>query len=78
MAELWMHMAHLTVNTSGFSKSSSDWIGCPGDVCVAFYNGPPGNRCDAKPPRERRTRLVYNCDNELTRLGSTKLKLSKV
>ncbi len=36
-----MHMAHLSGNTSGVSKSSSDWLnytGFPGDVCVAFFN----------------------------------------
>ncbi len=33
-----MHMAHLSGNTSGVSKSSSDWLkytGFPGDVCVS-------------------------------------------
>ncbi len=32
-------------NTSVVSKSSSDWLnytGFPGDVCVAFFNIPPG------------------------------------
>ncbi len=42
-----MHMAHLSGNTSGVSKSSSDWLnytGFPGDACVAFFNVPPGNK----------------------------------
>ncbi len=42
-----MHMAHLSGNTSGVSKSSSDWLnytGFPGDVCVLFFNVPPGNK----------------------------------
>ncbi len=42
-----MHMAHLSGNTSGASKSSSDWLnytGFPGDVCVAFFNVPPRNK----------------------------------
>ncbi len=42
-----MHMAHTSGNTSGVSKSSSDWLdytGFPGDVCVAFFNVPPGNK----------------------------------
>ncbi len=37
------------INTSGVSKSSSDWLNYtrfPGDVCVPFFN--------AKPPHERR------------------------
>jgi len=40
-------MVHLTGNTSGMSKSSSDWlnfIGFPGGVSVAFIFGPPGNK----------------------------------
>ncbi len=38
LAKRLMHMAHLSGNTSGVSKSSSDWLnytGFPGDVCVA-------------------------------------------
>ncbi len=47
LAERLMHTAHLAGNTSGVSKSSSDWLdytGFPGDVCVAFFNIPPGNK----------------------------------
>ncbi len=39
LAKRLMHMAHLSGNTSGVSKSSSDWLnytGFPGDVCVAI------------------------------------------
>ncbi len=71
-----MHMAHLSGNTSGVSKSSSDWLnftGFPGDVCVAFFNVPPGNK-DAVTPnpltKEERCR-VYKCDDERLS-GSTK------
>ncbi len=42
-----MHMEHKSVNTSGVSKSSSDllnYTGFPGDVCVAFFYVPPGNK----------------------------------
>ncbi len=38
-----LHMAHLSGNISGFSKSSLDWLnytGFPGDVHVAFFNVP--------------------------------------
>ncbi len=54
-----MHTAHLSGNTSGVLKSSSDWLNYTGflwDVCVAFFNVPPGNK-DAvtqNPPHERR------------------------
>ncbi len=40
-------MAHKSGNTSGVSKSSSDWLnytGFLGDVCVAFFNVQPGNK----------------------------------
>ncbi len=54
-----MHMAHLSGNTSGVSKSSSDWLnytGFPGDVCVAFFNVPAWKQRyrGAKHPHERR------------------------
>ncbi len=60
-----MHMAHLSGNTSGVSKSSSDWLnytGFPGDVCVAFFNVPPGNK-DAVTPNpltKEESCRVYN------------------
>ncbi len=47
-----MHMVHKIGNTSGVSKSSSDWLnytGFPGDVCVTFFNIPLGNK-DAVAP----------------------------
>ncbi len=47
LAEHLIHMVHLFGNTSGVSKSSSDWLdytGFPGDVCVTFFNVPPGNK----------------------------------
>ncbi len=54
--------AHLSGNTSGVLKSSSDWLnyaGFPGDVCVTFFNVPPGNK-DALVKEE--SRRVYKCD----------------
>ncbi len=39
LAKRLMHMVHFSGNTSGGSKSSSDWLnytGFPGDVCVVF------------------------------------------
>ncbi len=75
LAERLMHMTQ-SGNTSGVSKSSSDWLdytGFPGDVCVAFFNVPPGNK-DAVAPnpltKEEKPR-VYNCDDERLS-GSTK------
>ncbi len=52
LAKRLMHMVHLSGNTSGVSKSSSDWLnytGFPGDVCVAYFNVAPGNK-DAVTP----------------------------
>ncbi|XP_057184023.1 uncharacterized protein LOC130550544 [Triplophysa rosa] len=46
LAKHLMHKAHFSGNTSARSKSSSDWLnftGFPGDMRVAFFNGPPGN-----------------------------------
>ncbi len=64
-----MHMAHKNGNTSGVSKSSSEWLnytGFPGDLCVAFFDVPPGDK-DAvvsNPLTKKESRRVYNCDNE--------------
>ncbi len=56
-------------NTSGVSKSSLDWLnytGFPGDVCVAFFNVPPGNK-DAVTPNpltKEESHRVYNGDDK--------------
>ncbi len=69
-------MAHFSGNTSGVSKSSSDWLnytGFPGDVCVVLFNVTPGNK-DAVAPNplmKEESRRVYNCDDERLS-GSTK------
>ncbi|ROL45707.1 hypothetical protein DPX16_17823 [Anabarilius grahami] len=72
-----MHKAQKMGNTLGISKStSSDWLnstGFPGDVCVTFFNGLPGNK-DAVTPNplmEEESLRVYNCVNE-PESGSTK------
>ncbi len=47
LAKRLMHMVHFSGNTSVVSKSSSDWLnytGFPGDVCVMFFNVPPGKK----------------------------------
>ncbi len=51
------------------SKSSSDWLnytGFPGDVCVAFFNVPPGNKdvVTTNPLAKEESRHVYKCDGE--------------
>ncbi len=58
-------MVHLSGNTSGVSKSSSDWLdytGFPGDVCVVFFTVPPGNK-DAVVPnpltKEESRQIVF-------------------
>ncbi len=64
-----MHMAHLSGNTSGVLKSSSDWLdytGFPGDTCFAFFNVLPGNK-DAVAPNpltKEESHRVYKCDDE--------------
>ncbi len=75
LAERLVHISHKTGNTSGVSKSSSDWLnytGFPGDVCVAFFDVLPGNKNAVipNPFREEERRRVYNCDERLS--GSTK------
>ncbi len=69
LAKRLMHMAHLSGNTSGVSKLSSDWLnytGFPGDVCVAFFNVSPGNKdaVELNPLMKEESRRVYNCDDE--------------
>ncbi len=69
LAKRLMHMAHLSGNTSGVSKSSSDWLnytGFPGDVCVSFSNVPPGNKnaVAPNPLMKEESCRVYNCDDE--------------
>ncbi len=69
LAKRLMHMRHKSGNTSGVSKSSSDllnYTGFPGDVCVAFFNVPPGNK-DAmmsNPLTKEESRHVYNCEDK--------------
>ncbi len=74
-------MAHKSGNTSGVSKSSSDWLnytGFQGDVCVAFFNVPPGNKDDVMPNplTKEESHRVYNCDDERLS-GSTKCWILK-
>ncbi len=61
-------MVHLSGNTSRVSKSSSVWLnytGFPGDVCVAFFNVPPGNKgaLVPNPLTKEESHHVYNCDD---------------
>ncbi len=61
LAKRLMHMAHLSGNTSGVSKSSSDWLnytGFPGDMCVAFFNVPPENKDAVAPNPSRKKKAV--------------------
>ncbi len=69
-------MEHKSGNTSGVSKSSSDWLnytGFPGDACVAFFNVLPRNKnaVTSSPLTKEESRRVYNCDDERLS-GSTK------
>ncbi len=72
LAERLMHMAHKSGNTSGVLKSSSDWLnytGFPGDVCVAFFNVPPGNKnaVTPNPLTKEESRRVSNWRRALIR-----------
>ncbi len=68
-------LMHMTQNWK-VSKWSSNWLNStrfPGDVCVALFNVPPGNK-DAVSPNplmERESCRVCNCENEHLS-GSTK------
>ncbi len=68
LAKHLMHLAHKSGNTSGVSRLISDWLyytGFLGDVCVAFFNVPPGNKYAVMPNalmKEDSSR-VYNCDD---------------
>ncbi len=69
LAERLIHMEHKSGNTSGVSKSSSNWLnytGFPGDVCVAFFNVLPRNKnaVTSSPLLKEESRRVYNCDDE--------------
>ncbi len=69
-------MAHKSGNTSGVSKSSSDWLnytGFPGDASVVFFNVLPGNKnaVTPNPLTKEESRRVYKCDDERLS-GSTK------
>ncbi len=69
-----LNMAHLSGDTSGVSKSSSDRLDYTwflGDVCVAFFNVPPGNKNTVVSNPFTKSCRVYNCDNERLS-GSTK------
>ncbi len=62
-----MHMVHLSGNTSGVLKSSSDWLNYtefPGDVCVAFLNVPPGNK-NAVAPNPLTKLTTSACQDQL-------------
>ncbi len=58
-----MHMAHIAGNTSGVSKSSSDWLKCTGflgDVRVAFFKGSPGKKEAVTPnPSWKKKAVVF-------------------
>ncbi len=63
-----LRQAHISGNTSGVWKSSSDWLnftGFLGDL-VSFFNVPPGNKDAMKPNplMKEESGRVYNCDDE--------------
>ncbi len=61
LAKCLMHTTHLDGNTSGVSKSSSDWLEYTvflGDVCSAFFNIPPGNKNAVVPNPLKKEKFV--------------------
>ncbi len=73
-----MHMVHLSGHTSVVSKSSSDWLnytGFPGDVCVAFFNVPPGNKVA---PSRKKKAVVFTNVTANTYQGRLNAGFSKV
>ncbi len=75
LAKRLMHMVHLSGNTSGVSKSPSDWLnytGFLGDVCVVFFNVPPETKMlwRQTPSRKKKAVVITTDDEHLS--GSTK------
>ncbi len=69
LAKHLMHILYLSGNIWAVLNSSSDWLnytGFQGDVCVAFFNVPPGNK-DAVAPNpltKKESHWVYKCDRK--------------
>ncbi len=75
-------MVLLSGNTSVVSKSLSDWFdytGFPGDVCVTFFNGPPGNKMPwCQTPSRKKKAVVFTIVTTNTYQGRLNAGLSKV
>ncbi len=59
-------------NTSGVSKSSSDWLdytGFLGDACVAFFNVPPLNKDAVTLSRKKNAVVFTNVTRTLIRVN---------
>ncbi len=82
LAKHLMHMAHKSGNTSGVSKSSSDWLnytGFPGDACVAFFNVPPRNKDAVMPnPLMKKKAFVFTTVKTSAYQDQLKAGFSKV
>ncbi len=75
-----MHMVHLSGNTSGVSKSLPDWLdytGFLGDVRVAFFNIPPGNK-DAVMPNPLTKAVLFTTVTANAYQGELNTGFSKV
>ncbi len=68
LAKHLMYIVLLFVNTSGVSKSLSDWLntGFPGDASGAFIFGLPGNKDAVAPNSLTKQEIchVNKCDGE--------------
>ncbi len=82
LAKRLMHMAHLSGNTSGVSKSTSDWLnytGFLGDACVAFFNVLPGNKDAVMPnPSRQKKAIVFTTVTTNAYQGQLNAGFSKV
>ncbi len=75
LAERLMHMEHKSGNTSGVSKSSSDWLNYTG---FPFFNVPPGNKDAVTPNPQTPSRRVYNYQDQLNAGFSKVCEIFKV
>ncbi len=77
LAKRLMHMAHKSGNTSGVSKSSSDWLNYTG--FLGFFPRSLTFRLETKmvpnPLTKEESRRVYKCDDE--RLSGSTLDFQK-
>ncbi len=81
LAKHLIHMVHLSRNTSGVSKSSSDWLnytGILGDLCAAFFNILPGNKDAVAPNSLAKEAVVFTNVTAKSYQGQLNAGFSKI